>query len=283
MPKKHFNRQNICIYASELASLIGLNNFKSPSETLFRIWQKNFPLDYEKVFKSLGDSANPLVDNKTSFKKITKKYNKNLELDLEKCIDSKDVDKMMKKRKELMEVCKDMDDKDRKKIEENIVNLTNTGFGTRNESRSVHIYTQMTGVPVMNISNFYKRILMKSGDYNWYIGGKIDGICQDKTIIEVKNRMHKLFYNLREYEKIQTFSYMYILESRKSQLVETFMKGQQPEVNIIDIQFEQIYWDYIFDRITQFVEYFNEFIKNETLKKELLSEGVDNFKINIYK
>jgi len=151
MPKKHFNRQNICIYASELASLIGLNNFKSPSETLFRIWQKNFPLDYEKVFKSLGDSANPLVDNKTSFKKITKKYNKNLELDLEKCIDSKDVDKMMKKRKELMEVCKDMDDKDRKKIEENIVNLTNTGFGTRNESRSVHIYTQMTGVPVMNI------------------------------------------------------------------------------------------------------------------------------------
>ena len=282
MPKKHFNRQNICIYASELASLIGLNNFKSPSETLFRIWQKNFPLDYEKVFKSLGDAANPLVDNKTSFKKITKKYNKNLELDLEKCIDSKDVDKMMKKRKELMEVCKDMDDKDRKKIEENIVNLTNTGFGTRNESRSVHIYTQMTGVPVMNISNFYKRILMKSGDYNWYIGGKIDGICQDKTIIEVKNRMHKLFYNLREYEKIQTFSYMYILESQKSQLVETFMKGEQPEVNIIDIQFEQIYWDYIFDRITQFVEYFNEFMKNETLKKELLSQGVENFNINIY-
>jgi hypothetical protein len=283
MPKKHFNTQNICIYASELASLIGLNNFKTPSETLFRIWQKNFPMDYEKVFKSLGDSANPLIDNKTSFKKITKKYNKNLELDLDKCIDSNDVDKMMKKRKELMEVCKDMDDKDRKKIEENIINLTNTGFGTKNESRSVHIYTQMTGVPVMNISNFYKRILMKSGDYNWYIGGKIDGICEDKTIIEVKNRMHKLFYNLREYEKIQTFSYMYVLESRKSQLVETYMKGQQPEVNIIDIKFEQIYWDYIFHRITQFVEYFNEFIKNDTLKKELLTNGVENFKINIYK
>lgn len=282
MPKKHFNRQNICIYASELASLIGLNNFKSPSETLFRIWQKNFPLDYEKVFKSLGDAANPLVDNKTSFKKITKKYNKNLEVDLEKCIDSKDIDKMMEKRKELMEVCKDMDEKDRKKVEENIINLTNTGFGTKNESRSVHIYTQMTGIPVMNISNFYKRILMKSGDYNWYIGGRIDGICQDKTIIEVKNRMHKLFYNLREYEKIQTFSYMYILESQKSQLVETYMKGQQPEVNVIDIQFEQIYWDYIFHRITQFVEYFNNFMKDEKLKKKFLTEGVENFKINIY-
>ena len=65
---------------------------------------------------------------------------------------------------------------------------------------------------------------------------------------------------------------MYILESQKSQLVETYMKGQQPEVNVIDIQFEQIYWDYIFHRITQFVEYFNNFIQDEKLKKKLLSE-----------
>ena len=161
-----------------------------------------------------------------------------------------------------------MDTNDKKKIEENIINLTNTGFGTKNETRSIHIYTQMTGIPVMNISNFYKRILLKSGDYNWYIGGRIDGICQDKTIVEVKNRMHKLFYNLREYEKIQTFSYMYILESRKSQLVETYMKGNQPEINIIDVDFQEIYWEFIFDRITTFVDYFNKFLKNEKLKKK---------------
>ena len=140
----------------------------------------------------------------------------------------------------------------------------------------------MTGTPVINIDNFYKRILQKSGDHIWYIGGKIDGICADKTIIEVKNRMHKLFYNLREYEKIQTYSYMYILESHKSQLVETYMKGKQPEVNIIEVEFEEIYWNYIFHRITQFIDYFNNFMKNDDLKKELLEKGVENFKINIY-
>ena len=282
MPKKHFNKMNICIFASELASLIGLNNFKSPSETLYRIWQKNFTSDFERIYKQLGDNANLLEDKKTSFQKIAKKYNKNLEVDLDKCIDSKDIDGMMKKRQKLMEECKDMDVKDKKKIEESIINLTNTGFGTKNESRSIHIYTQMTGIPVMNISDFYKRILMKSEGYNWYVGGKIDGICSDKTIIEVKNRMHKLFYNLREYEKIQTYCYMFILESNKSQLVETYMKGQQPEVNIIDVEFEEIYWNYIYHRITQFIEYFNNFMKNDELKIKLLSEGVENFKINIY-
>ena len=282
MPKKHFNKMNICIFASELASLIGLNNFKPPSETLYRIWQKNFTSDSERIYKNLGDNANLLEDKKTSFQKIAKKYNKKLEVDLDKCIDSKDIDGMMKKRQKLMDECKDMDVKDKKKIEESIINLTNTGFGTKNETRSIHIYTQMTGIPVMNISDFYKRILLKSEGYNWYIGGKIDGICADKTIIEVKNRMHKLFYNLREYEKIQTYSYMFILESNKSQLVETYMKGQQPEVNIIDVEFEEIYWNYIYHRITQFVDYFNNFMKNDKLKTKLLSEGVENFKINIY-
>ena len=61
-----------------------------------------------------------------------------------------------------------METNDKKKIEENIINLTNTGFGTKNETRNIHIYTQMTGIPVMNISNFYKRILLKSGDYNFF-------------------------------------------------------------------------------------------------------------------
>ena len=282
MGKKHFDKNNICIFASELASLIGLNNFKSPSETLYRIWNKNFTSDFERVYKNLGDKANLLEDKKAVFKKIAKKYDKKLDIDLDKCIDSKDIEGMMKKRQKLMEECKDMDQIDKKKIEDSIINLTNTGFGTKNESRSIHIYTQMTGTPVINISDFYKRILLKSGEYNWYVGGKIDGICADKTIIEVKNRMHKLFYNLREYEKIQTYSYMFILESHKSQLVETYMKGQQPEVNIIDVEFEEIYWNYIYHRITQFVEYFNEFMKDDKLKEQLLSDGVENFNVDIY-
>ena len=75
---------------------------------------------------------------------------------------------------------------------------------------------------------------------------------------------------------------MFILESHKSQLVETYMKGQQPEVNIIDVKFEEIYWNYIYHRITQFVEYFNEFMKDDKLKEQLLSDGVENFNINIY-
>tara|TARA_B100000767_G_scaffold57479_1_gene53193 strand:+ start:1583 stop:2428 length:846 start_codon:yes stop_codon:yes gene_type:complete len=280
MNKKHFNKNNICIFASELSALIGLNNFKKPSETLYRIWEKNFPQDFERIYKSLGTQAKLKEDDKTIFKKIEKKYNK--KIDLKKCIASKDVTEMKQVREQLLKECEDLNLKDKQKIKESIINLTNTGFGTKNESKSLHIYTQLTGIPVITISDFYKRIIMKTGDHNWYIGGRIDGICKDNTIIEVKNRMHKLFYNLREYEKVQTYCYMYILESKKSKLVETYMKNQQPEVNTIDIDFEDMYWDYIFVRIHKFILYFTEFIKNDDLKKNLLSNGVENFELNLY-
>ena len=50
----------------------------------------------------------------------------------------------------------------------------------------------------------------------WSIGGKVDGIAfeedNSKRILEIKNRVNRLFYNLRDYEKIQIYSYMFILD-----------------------------------------------------------------------
>ena len=61
------------------------------------------------------------------------------------------------------------------------------------------------------------------------LGGKIDGILEDKTVIEVKNRMRGLFNTVREYEKIQTFAYMFIFHSSHSQLVETYLNQTKNE------------------------------------------------------
>ena len=45
---------------------------------------------------------------------------------------------------------------------------------------------------------------------NWYVGGKVDGITDNNEIIEIKNRMYKLFFKLRDYEKVQIYMYMFI-------------------------------------------------------------------------
>ena len=68
MPKKHFNRQNICIYASELASLRVLIISSHRLRHFLEYGRKTFP-DYEKVFKSKGESAKP----KETIKLVSKK------------------------------------------------------------------------------------------------------------------------------------------------------------------------------------------------------------------
>lgn len=286
--KNHINTKNICIYSSELASLIGLNPYKNCGETIMRIWSINYKNDYLDIKNSL--SENEITKNETKddkFKRISTKYkNKTpkLKKTLEQCLKTDNISSMMDKRKEILKECEDMDYKDKKEIEDSIREITNTGFGTKNEGKSIHMYTQLTGDPVIKFDKFVKRILFKSGEYNWFLGGKIDGILNDNTIIEIKNRMHKLFYKLRDYEKIQTYSYMFIFRSKKSQIVETFLKGKSPEVNMMDINFDEEFWNFILNRILIFIEFFNKFLKSKKMKINFLKDGIDGFneKIDLF-
>ena len=163
-----------------------------------------------------------------------------------------------------------------------IIEMTNTNFGIRNENKSIHIYTQLTGIPVLQLKDFVKKMIIKSNDYNWYIGGKIDGILQDRTIIEVKNRVHKLFNKIKDYEKVQTYCYMFILDSKRSQLVETYMNGMVPETDILDVEYNNDYWEFVVNRILVFIDYFNKFMESSDMKEQLLINGVDNFDIDLF-
>ena len=91
-----------------------------------------------------------------------------------------------------------------------------------------------------------KHFLIEKYDNNglsWFIVSQFKIRC--KTIIEVKNRMYKLFNKLREYEKIQSYVYMFLLNSKNAKLVETYMINTATDVGIIDIEFDEIYWNNI--------------------------------------
>ena len=284
------NTKEICIYASELANLIGVSNFKNPAQTLLRIWQKNFPKDYKSHQQYLKDQEKEIAENYTS-KEVFNKFSNSLEgkkkkdicVNMKKCMEAKDVNSMINQRRELLKECQELPSKDKEKLEKSIIEMTNTNFGIKNENKSIHVYTQLTGLPVIRLNSFYKKIILKDNDYSWFIGGRIDGILENRTIIEVKNRIHKLFNKVRDYEKVQTYCYMYILDSNISEIVETHMNGKTPEANILEVNYDNEYWEFILNRILIFINYFNKFIESSQMKEDLLTQGVDNFEINLYK
>ena len=282
-----FKKTDIFIYSSELACLINCNKFKSPSHVLYRLWNTYFKEDFntinnsiEEIDKYLIEDTDDIIDN------ICQKYNnKKITKNLQKCKNTQNIEDMKAKRNEILEECKKMTLEDKRKIEKSIFEVTNTNFGTKNEEKTLHIYTRIRNIPVITLKQFFRKLIFKKDNYNWYIGGKIDGLTKNddgsKTIIEVKNRMYKLFYQLRDYEKIQIFSYMFILETALAEIVEIYNK-EQPEVNIISIPFEFEYWENILDKILLFINYFNTFMENINLRKQLIIEGPDKFKIDIY-
>ena len=78
----------------------------------------------------------------------------------------------------------------------------------------------------------------------WSIGGKIDGILlPENKIIEIKNRVNNLFYKLRNYEKVQCYVYMFLLESFETDLVEVLKKPNDNSINIINVPFDDQFWE----------------------------------------
>lgn len=281
-------KKKICFYASELAVLLGINKFKKPSEVLYRLWEYNFPDDIKYFKDRLKEKKKEVKENetaetkvKTLIKKVKNKSDKKkLEKTIKKCLESKDTDSLKKIREKTIKQCEVLDSKDKREIEKAIIELTNTNFGTKNEKKSIHIYTQLTGHPVIKINKFLKKMVYQDENFEYYIGGRIDGLLADRTIIEIKNRVHKLFRVVRDYEKVQTYCYMYVYESKKAELVETYISGNLTETNIMTVKYDYNYWKGLTNQIIEFTEYFNQFMNSIELKEELLLLGPEKFKLN---
>ncbi len=285
---KFIKANHIYIYASELSNLIGMNKFKKPAEVLLRIWKTNFAQEHNCILQELQHKKKKIALDETkeqTFQRISKKYEdktEKIKKEMEECKKSKDVVKMRESQQKMISHCQDLEAEDKIKIENAIREIAQTSFGTRQEKKSIHIYTQLTNTPVLAIKYFCKRPLLENETGIWFIGGKVDGVLQDKTVIEVKNRMRGLFNTVREYEKIQTYAYMFILHSQHSHLVETYFNGSRQECGILEVDFEEEYWKTIINRILIFTNYFQNFRKDKKLQKQLLQQGVDKFNLDIF-
>ena len=95
---------------------------------------------------------------------------------------------------------------------------------------------------------------------NWYVGGKVDGITDNNEIIEIKNRMYKLFFKLRDYEKTQVYGYLYIFNTQKAILLEKLKKKTDSKINIIEIEYKDVIFEHIKSKLMKFCVFFDHFL-----------------------
>ena len=272
--------KNICIYASELAIITGHNRYEDVGELILKMWKRNFPDDYKVCMDNVSLDLNLEIKEETPeefLEHISKKNNiKNVSQNLGECLNSSNVEDLRTKQKTLLKQFDKLDKPQKQLVKDCIIKKTNTNFGTKYENSAIVKYMEQTGDTVNTINKFFKKDLFRTKNNLWSIGGKIDGIIhndESKILVEVKNRVKKLFYNVRDYEKVQILTYMNILDLKEAKLIESLKKDLDCDINIIDIEFDSIFWKHeVEDRLEKFIKRFEKIMKDETKKIKLIQE-----------
>jgi hypothetical protein len=174
-------------------------------------------------------------------------------------IDEKDNEENIKTIVKIVEIQKEK----QKEMIKKVSSLVHTERGTRDEDKIIKSFEKKTDTKVTaNNSKFYKKEILDGV----IVGGKIDGLTDTGELIEVKNRQYRFFNPIPLYDKIQIYTYMYILSKKSCKVVQN-LKGKTTET---DIEFKQEFWDGIKGGIKEFVERYNGLMESEEEQDYLL-------------
>lgn len=169
-----------------------------------------------------------------------------------------------------------------KVLERETTSFINKTHGTLSEESAIQIYESRFNVKLDTSQKFYKRQIHLSDKFEWYIGGRLDGIYIDQDhpernyIVEIKNRMRGFFSSLRDYEKTQIHLYMYLLNIPMAKLIEKY----ESQIRITVIYQDDSYIKSILKSLDIFINNFeNNFLLNESFKTQFVNSNNDDKKI----
>ena len=269
----------ICLFASEVAIITGHNKYEKIDKVTHRLLAEYFPRKYNLLVKKMKDQGVDIIpaDKTEHLKKIINDSNisneskKVIESTLKKTVDSKNSKEFLENQNKLIQKIQDeivkkqgapISKELKKTVKETVKGSTNTNYGIKNENKGTLEYTRITGNPVMEYNKFVKMPLFndESLELSVILGGRVDGVLLDSQgkisrVVEVKNRTARLFYSLRDYEKVQTMIYMKLFNLNTLDLIEILRKKDDTiESNIINIQFDNEFWEkQIYNKIKLYI------------------------------
>jgi hypothetical protein len=272
----------LCIYASQAAAQIGLNRYKKISDAVETFWNRADPESYKTAM-----SRNNLMTDQEIVEKVEKSHPKVATLlkiaskDEQSSTDvaskyekiSSDFSTYAEENYMTKEVAAVVDDALRK--------TSYTTYGNAAEMEVFKYIRDKLEIDIVEDSTFYRHSLgtLKTahGSFEYFMGGKIDGITRDrKILIEIKNRVNRLFGKIPSYELVQIQTYLHLLNLDKAFLVEC-LKSKEDDVidenvNCITVNRDRAYFEMeILPRLEGFVNFVLSLIHDPKLQDKFLT------------
>ena len=253
------------INASEVAAIVGKNPYKSQSEAIQDCINRNRhglpPQEFmrarkvcnenkavEKLYKDLTSDSRK-TENTHQVTEKKKVFVEDVKKEMTKSVDEK-IEQLRKDyEKDMMEASGPKDERvltrwfnkdlaelqeEKKEAEAKAAEVAkaattrmNTNFGTRKEDTVAEMYEAQTG----------DKVYKPNKRYDWEIApgfkvvGKFDGFTDNGKLVEIKNRVRRLFGEVKEYESVQIHVYMKMANVDTAHLVERF----EDKINIFDV------------------------------------------------
>ena len=216
------NRRNICIFASEVAALIGEHRFKDAEEAFQICLKRNFPTVV--VENERGEiKVRAEIESNEAVQKVLNKY----QLEPAKAI--KAVEKVINTSDPLVarEIASQINTKNGKAREEIVLDTIEAKQNTRIEKRNAKLFKKYLAPDVVLV-------------------GRVDGWDSERRrVVELKCRQNRLFGAVPLYEKVQLMVYMFLTDTREITHIESF----QGDENVVDIDWNQERWEEIEEKL----------------------------------
>jgi hypothetical protein len=246
--------KGICIYASQLASCIGHNRFKKPSDALETVWQRVAPVCFEDALRRNGikttdEAVHDILTSNQAVRSLLVRAEGVTSTSTEVAQGYEHISRELARA--------DLTATDRRLVDEAFRRTMYTSYGTRQESAALHKLAAR--IPCHQDETFYRMRVGQVHGVQVYVGGKIDAISDDgTTVIEIKNRINRLFHKLPLYEIIQVQTYLQLLPATESaRLVECLTRHTGDVLmNVVPIERDQAFWDTrVVPKLLGFVSY----------------------------
>lgn len=265
----------ILLYSSQIPACIGSNRYCKPAEAFEKVWQRISPHTYKNALE-----RNSLKTDEQRFDEIVAKNVSvaHIVTSAEKIAEhvtvSPEISKAYVAASKTISTDPTLSISDTKVVDSAIRKTMFTSFGTRNESG---IFDEVRGRLKFDIErddSFRHVVLGDIDGIEWGIGGRLDGISTDgTTIVEIKQRINRLFGTAPPYEYVQIQCYLRLVESAtEAVLVESFCSPQGGRVmNVIPIDKDDEAWtDDIQPKLQAFVQYLICIMGDETMQDEFM-------------
>jgi len=228
-------KKRIVIRASDVAGIIGKNQYKKPHEIFDDMHKKYFPETFEgrTELELAQESLTRASAEEFSFIAKAIQYQPK---------DSKDAEKQIKKIEEKIVLSTTLSTEDKTRVLSLVRGTVSTSFGIQAEAKTVTKIEIQEQTEIKKDESFYTYPVCSIGNMRFEIVGKIDGIeneAGEKVLIEIKNRVKRLRKSVPEYEYVQVQTYLHMIGLTKAKLIEQYNAETHTEV----ITYSEKYWN----------------------------------------